>query len=70
MLGKLLPKENDEVEVVQLVGVVLRCPPAKLRQGRASMVGKERELLHGFGRERERVWVNGRERVRRRCSGD
>ena len=55
MLGKLLPKEEDEVEVVQLVGVVLRCPPAKLRRGRASMVGKERELLHGFGRERERL---------------
>jgi len=28
-LGKLLPKEEDEVEVVQLVGVVLRCPPAR-----------------------------------------
>ena len=53
MLGKLLPKEEDEVEVVQLVGVVLWRPPAKLRRGRASMVGKERELLHGFGRERE-----------------
>jgi len=24
-----LPKEEDEVEVVQLVGVVLQCPPAR-----------------------------------------
>ena len=23
------PKEEDEVDVVQLVGVVLRCPPAR-----------------------------------------
>ena len=46
-------KEEDEVEVVRLVGVDLRRPPAMLwRGGEASMV-EERVvgLLHGFGRE-------------------
>ena len=63
-MGKLLPKEEDEVEVVQLIGIVLRRPPAKLRRGRASMVGEERELLHGLARERK-VWrVGGRGRGR------
>ena len=57
-MGKLLPKEEDEVEVVQLIGIVLRRPPAKLRRGRASMVGEERELLHGLARERK-VWRVG-----------
>ena len=52
------PKEEDEVDVVQLVvGVNLRRPLAKLRRGgTASMVGEKVELLHGSlgGRERER----------------
>jgi len=30
-LGKLLPKEEDEVGVVELVGVVLRRPQVVLR---------------------------------------
>ena len=53
-LGKLLPKEEDEVGVVELVGVVLRRPQVVLRQGGgASMVGKMGELLHGLELERE-----------------
>ena len=49
-LGKLLPKEEDEIGVVELVGVVLRRPQVVLRQGGgASMVGERRELLHGLG---------------------
>ena len=54
MLGKLLPKEEEEIGVVQFVGVVLRRPPVVLRRGgRASMVGKMGELLHGLELERE-----------------
>ena len=53
-LGKLLPKEEDEVGVVELVGVVLRRPRVVLRRGGgASMVGKMGELLHGLELERE-----------------
>ena len=50
-------KEEDEVEVVQLVGVDLRRPPAMLRRGGEASMVEERvvELLHGLGRERERV---------------
>ena len=52
-LGKLLPKEEDEVGVVELVGVVLRRPQVVLRRGGgASMVGKMGELLHGLELER------------------
>ena len=54
MLGKLLPKEEEEIGVVQFVGVVLRRPPVVLRRGGgASMVGERRELLHGLFRKRE-----------------
>ena len=54
MLGKLLPKEEDEVGVVELVGIVLRRPPVVLRRGGgASMVGKMGELLHGLELDRE-----------------
>ena len=50
-----LPKEEDEVEVVQLVGVDLWRPPAMLRRGEgASMVVEMVELLHSLS-ERERV---------------
>ena len=42
-------KEEDEGEVVQLVGVDL------WRRGGASMVGKKRKLLHGLELERERL---------------
>jgi len=53
-LGKLLPKEEEEIGVVQFVGVVLRRPPVVLRRGGgASMVGKMGELLHGLELERE-----------------
>ena len=50
-------KKEDEVEVVQLVGVDLRRPPAMLRRGEdASMVEEMVEILHGL-REREReLW--------------
>ena len=52
-LGKLLPKEEDEVGV-ELVGVVLRRPQVVLRRGGgASMVGKMGELLHDLELERE-----------------
>ena len=52
--GKLLPKEEEEIRVVQFVGVVLRCPPVVLRRGGgASMVGKMGELLLGLELERE-----------------
>ena len=52
--GKILPKEEEEIGVVQLVGVVLRRPPAMLRRGGgASMVGEKVELLHGLGLERD-----------------
>ena len=63
-LGKLLPKEEDEGRVVQLVGVFLR------RGGGASMVGKMGELLHSLEFEREgegSEWDEG-ERARG-CSG-
>ena len=41
-------KEEDEGEVVQLVGVDLRRPPAMLRRrGGCSMVGEMVELPHG-----------------------
>ena len=54
MLGKLLPKEEEEIGVVQFIGVVLRRPPVVLRRGGgASMVGKMGELLHGLEFERE-----------------
>jgi len=47
-------KEEDEGEVVQLIGVGLQCPPVMLRRGGgASMVGERRELLHGLFRKRE-----------------
>ena len=53
MLGKLLPKEEEEIRVVQLAGVILRHPPVKLhRGGGASMVGEVVELLHGLELER------------------
>ena len=43
-----------KIGVVQLVGVVLRCPPVVLRRGGgASMVGKMGELLHSLEFERE-----------------
>ena len=62
--GKLLPKEEEEIGVVQLVGVVLRRPPVVLRRGGASMVRvEEGELLHGFARERV-FGESGRERER------
>ena len=49
-------KEEDVVEVVQLIGVDLRRSPAMLRRdGGPSMVeGRVVKLLHGFGRERVR----------------
>ena len=54
MLGKLLPKEEEEIGVVQFVGIILRRPPVVLRRGGgASMVGKMGELLHGLELERE-----------------
>ena len=53
-LGKLLPKEEDEVGVVELVGVVLRRPPVVLRRGGgASKVGKMGEPLHGLELDRK-----------------
>ena len=53
-LGKLLPKEEDEVGVVEQVGVVLQCPQVVLRRGGgASMVGNMEELLHDLELERE-----------------
>jgi len=53
-LGKLLPKEEEEIGVVQFVGIILRRPPVVLRRGGgASMVGKMGELLHGLELERE-----------------
>jgi hypothetical protein len=53
-LGKLLPKEEEEIGMVPLAGVVLLRPPAMLRRGGgASMVGESVELLHGLGLERE-----------------
>ena len=66
MLGKLLPKEEEEIGVVRLVGVVVRRPPVVLRRGRASMARvEEGELLHGFARERGCLGrVGGRERER------
>jgi len=66
LLGKLLPKEEEEIGVVQLVGVVLRRPPVMLRRGRASMARvEEGELLHGVARERGCLGrVGGRERER------
>ena len=43
-----------KIGVVQLVSVVLRCPPVVLwRDGGASMVGKMGELLHSLEFERE-----------------
>ena len=52
--GKLLPKEEEEIGVVQLAGIVLRRPPAMLRRGGgASIVGERVELLYGLGLERE-----------------
>ena len=57
MLGKLLPKKEEEIGVVQLIGVVLRCPLAKLwRGGGASMVGEVVELLHGLELEKGGEW--------------
>ena len=54
MLGKLLPKEEEEIGVVQFVDVVLRRRPVVLRRGGgASMVGERVELLHGLGLERD-----------------
>ena len=54
MLGKLLPKEEEEIGVVQFVGVVLRRAPVVLwRGGGASLVGKMGELVHGVELERE-----------------
>ena len=54
MLGKLVPKEEEEIGVVQFVGIILRRPPVVLRRGGgASMVGKMGELLHGLELERE-----------------
>ena len=64
MLGKLLPKEEEGIGVVQLVGIVLRRPPVVLRRCRASMAREEEgELLHGFARERV-FGESGRERER------
>ena len=62
-MGKLLPKEEEEILVVQLTGVVPWRPPAMLQQGRASMArGEEGELLHDFARERSVLGrVGGRE---------
>jgi len=70
-LGKLLPKEEEEIGVVQLAGVVLRRPPAMLRRGgEASMVGEKVELLHGLGLERESEGSEGgREKAGRRLPG-
>ena len=43
-----------KIGVVQLVGVVLRCPPVVLRRGGgASMVGEMGKLLYGLELERE-----------------
>ena len=43
-----------KIEVVQLVGIVLRRPPVVLRWGAgASKVGKMGESLHGLELERE-----------------
>ena len=65
MLGKLLPQEEEEIGVVQLLGDVLRRPPVMLWRGRASMARvEEGELLHGFARERGCLGrVGGRERA-------
>ena len=65
-MGKLLPKEEGKIGVVQLVGVGLRRPPVVLRRGGgASMVGEMGKLLHGFARERGCLGrVGGRERER------
>ena len=41
-------KKEEEVEVVQLVGVVLRRPPVKLRRVGALMVDERVKLLHGL----------------------
>ena len=58
MLGKLLPKEEEEIGAVQLAGIVLRRPPAKLRRGGgASMVGNVVELLYGLELERGGEWM-------------
>ena len=55
-MGKLLPKEEEEIGVVQLVGVVPWRSLAMLWRGRASMAREEEgELLHGLARERS-VW--------------
>ena len=57
MLGKLLPKEEEEIGVVQFVGIVLQRLPVVLRRGGgASMVGKMGELLHGLELERGGEW--------------
>ena len=52
-----LPKEEDEVEVVQLVGVDLWRPPAMLRRGGGdSMVVEMVELLHSLSERERELW--------------
>jgi hypothetical protein len=52
--GARSSKEEDDVEGVQLVGVDLRCPPAKLRRGGGlQWWGEKMKLLHGLRLERE-----------------
>ena len=54
-------KEEDEAEVVQLIGVVLRRSSGKVG---ASMVGGLVELLHGLVRDRVREVNEGVRRAR------
>ena len=65
------PRKKMKIGVVQLVGVVLWCPPVVLRRGGgASMVGEKVELLHGLGLEREGEGSEGgREKAGRRLPG-
>jgi len=50
-------KKEEEVEVVQLVGVDLRRPPAMLRRGGwALMVVEMVELLHGLSERERELW--------------
>jgi len=67
-LGKLLPKEEEEIGVVQLAGVVLRRPPAMLRRGGgALMVGRGWSSSMAWGLREKVRGVNEEER---RLGGD
>ena len=57
LVGEAPPQGRRGDRAVQLAGVVLRRPPAKLRRGGgASMVGEVVELLHGLELERGGEW--------------